>query len=311
MPNNEMILSCNTAKLNLPMLNEQERKVHVFRDLNNNLLSVGQLCDARYDVKFTKHKATVHNNNNILLTAKRDHTNGLWRSPLTEYTSKINNVGTTAHCNHTQNHRNNTNSYLQQHTKLDKSHTACFNNVQDYTNIQDAISYLQAAVYPPVKTTLVQAIKSGTFASWPGTTLDNVNKHYKRIIATAKGHMAHTRRNTRSTQPKPTPDEEKDKTTTEDFEPMDILPQLTDKVYAIITELDGKIYTDLTGRFPTTSIKGKKYVLILYEYDGNAILAEPMKSRSDTEAVRAYTVIYKQLTDAGLHPKFQMMDNDA
>jgi hypothetical protein len=96
-PNNETILSCNTAKLNLPMLNEQARKAHVFEDLNKKLLSVGQLCDAGYDVKFTKHKATVHINNNIGLTAKRDHTNGLWRSPLTEYTSKINNVGTTTH----------------------------------------------------------------------------------------------------------------------------------------------------------------------------------------------------------------------
>jgi hypothetical protein len=66
--------------------------------------------------------------------------------------------------------------------------------------------------------------------------------------------------------------------------------------------MDGNIYKDLTGRFPTTSSKGNKYVLILYEYYGNAILAEPMKSRSDTEAVRAYTVLYKQLTDAGMHP---------
>jgi hypothetical protein len=165
--------------------------------------------------------------------------------------------------------------------------------------------------HPPVKTALVQAIKNGNFASWPGMTLDDVNKHYKRTITTTKGHMTQTRRNTSSTQPKPTPDEENDKTTTEDFAQMDILPQRTNEVYAIITELDVKVYTDLTGRFPTTSSKGNKYVLILYAYYGNAILAEPMESRSDTEAVRAYTVIYKQLTDAGLHPKFQMMDNEA
>jgi hypothetical protein len=83
------------------------------------------------------------------------------------------------------------------------------------------------------------------------------------------------------------------------------------EVYAIITELDGKVYTDLIGQFPTTSSKGIKCVLILYEYDGNAILVEPMKSREDYEDVRAYIVLYKQLTDAGLHPKFQMMDNEA
>jgi hypothetical protein len=49
--------------------------------------------------------------------------------------------------------------------------------------------------------------------------------------------------------------------------------------------MDGKVYTDLTGRFSTTSSKGNKYVLIVYEYDGNAILAEPTKLRSDSEPV--------------------------
>jgi hypothetical protein len=75
--------------------------------------------------------------------------------------------------------------------------------------------------------------------------------------------------------------------------------------------LDGEFYTDLTGRFPTTSSKGNKYMSVLYEYDGNAILAEPMESRADSEAVKAYTVLFKQLTDVGHHPKFQMMDNKA
>jgi hypothetical protein len=86
--------------------------------------------------------------------------------------------------------------------KKDKSPTACCNNVQDYTNIKDAISYLQGAIYLPVKTTLIQAIKNGNFATWPGLTTYNVNKHYESTIATAKGHMAQTRRNTRSTKPK-------------------------------------------------------------------------------------------------------------
>jgi hypothetical protein len=59
MANDETLQSCNTAKLNLSTMKEQARKSHVFGDLNNNLLSVGQLCDSGYDVKFDKHKATV------------------------------------------------------------------------------------------------------------------------------------------------------------------------------------------------------------------------------------------------------------
>jgi hypothetical protein len=42
----------------------------------------------------------------------------------------------------------------------------------------------------------------------------------------------------------------------------------------------GQIYTDQTGRFPMISSKGNKYIIVLYEYDGNAKLAEPIKNRT-------------------------------
>jgi hypothetical protein len=126
--------------------------------------------------------------------------------------------------------------------------------------------------------------------------------------------MVQTQQNTRSTKlqkQKKAPTEERDDATREDFAPNDNLPQRTPKVYATITDINGKVYTDLTGRFPMTSSKGNKYILVLYEYDGNAILAEPMKTKSDVEAVKAYTVLYIQLTDAGLKPNFQIMDKEA
>jgi hypothetical protein len=45
----------------------------------------------------------------------------------------------------------------------------------------------------------------------------------------------------------------------------------------------GKIHTDQTGRFPVVSSKGNKYIMVLYEYDGNAIIAEHIKNRTATE----------------------------
>jgi hypothetical protein len=83
MPNDETNISCNTAKLNLPTLNEQARKAHVFEDLNNNLIYVGQLCSIGYNVNFDKHKAT---NGTQKYTTKCDHSNGLWRAPLADHT---------------------------------------------------------------------------------------------------------------------------------------------------------------------------------------------------------------------------------
>jgi hypothetical protein len=56
---------------------------------------------------------------------------------------------------------------------------------------------------------------------------------------------------------------------------------------------------------------GNKYMLILYDYDSNSILVEPMKNRSDEEALRAYSVLYTELTQHGLKPQLNIMDNEA
>jgi hypothetical protein len=39
----------------------------------------------------------------------------------------------------------------------------------------------------------------------------------------------------------------------------------------------GKMYTDQTGRFPVLSGRGIKHIMVLYEYDGKAIMADPIK----------------------------------
>jgi hypothetical protein len=39
-----------------------------------------------------------------------------------------------------------------------------------------------------------------------------------------------------------------------------------------------KKYTDQTGRFPVISSRGNVIIMVLYEYDGNAIMAEPIKN---------------------------------
>lgn len=51
--------------------------------------------------------------------------------------------------------------------------------------------------------------------------------------------------------------------------------------------------------------------MVLYDYDSNAILAEPMKSRNDKEMVRAYSSMLKHLELRGLKPKLQKLDNEA
>ena len=48
-----------------------------------------------------------------------------------------------------------------------------------------------------------------------------------------------------------------------------------------------KLYSYQTGFFPVTSIKGVKYVFILYYYDDNTYLADPINSRTGKDNMRS------------------------
>jgi hypothetical protein len=99
-----------------------------------------------------------------------------------------------------------------------------------------------------------------------------VEKYLSKSSATVKGHLNQQRMNARSTKIK----EEIESVNTD----MDLDYGIkTNCVYAATIDA-AQIYTDQTGRFPVVSIKGKKYIMVLYEYDGNAILAEPIKNRT-------------------------------
>ena len=67
---------------------------------------------------------------------------------------------------------------------------------------------------------------------------------------------------------------------------------------------------DQTVRFPVTSSPGSKYLMVMYNHGSNMIIPEPIKLRSESELIRAYAVLHSKLTDHGLHPNFQMLDNE-
>jgi hypothetical protein len=75
-------------------------------------------------------------------------------------------------------------------------------------------------------------------------------------------------------------------------------------------ELNGMISTYQSGRFPVKSSKGKSYIMVLYNYDSNGILAKTMKSRKAPELVAAYNELHQQLLDGGIKPVLQRLDNE-
>ena len=86
-------------------------------------------------------------------------------------------------------------------------------------------------------------------------------------------------------------------------------PTRTNLFICAIVEATDKIYSDLTGKFPVQSALGNKYILIVYHYNANAILADPLKDRTAKSIVSAHQRIYEYLTIRGLKPKFEILDN--
>ena len=55
--------------------------------------------------------------------------------------------------------------------------------------------------------------------------------------------------------------------------------------------MESEIHTDQTGKFPVVSIRGSRYIMVLVEIDGNAIMVETMKNRTDVEMQKAYVAL--------------------
>jgi hypothetical protein len=279
LPDGTTLASSATADLACTTFYLRERYAHIINDLaSHSILSCGQMCDAGYKVLFDEGRAQVMEGNvsvqgRIVMHGQRDHSTGLWTVPLDA---------------------NSTKKYES------------IKSVYEISKVYNAIQYLHKAAGSPVPSTFVRAMKAGNFTAWPTLTPEHVNKYLKKSEATVKGHLNQTRKNVRSMKPKKKPGAQEE---TQYYEPQ--IMERTNVVYAAIHDIEGHTYTDLTGLFPKTSSRGYKYVLVLYDYDGNSIQAEAMKNRSDAEAIRAYSKIYDELTSKGLIPKFQTMDNEA
>ena len=70
------------------------------------------------------------------------------------------------------------------------------------------------------------------------------------------------------------------------------------------------ISIDLTGSFPITSDRGHKYIFVLYYYDSNAILAEPIFSQEKGHILAGYKACYAHLHQAGIQPIIQRLNNE-
>ena len=69
-------------------------------------------------------------------------------------------------------------------------------------------------------------------------------------------------------------------------------------------------YKDLTGQFPYQSSRGNNYVFVAYNYDGNAILIEPMPNREADTIILCWEKCYDRLINNGVVTTYYILDNE-
>ena len=154
---------------------------HYIPDLKAKaLLSVSKLADTGYTMIFhpTNKGVTVHDNDDFKLTLNSPpllqgwrQAGGLWTVPLVEE-AKIS-------------------------PELDVAEQA--NNIYDLPSSSQVVRFLHAALGFPPKATLLAAIWKGNLATFPGLSVEDVNRHFPETDETQKGHMRQSRQGVRST----------------------------------------------------------------------------------------------------------------
>jgi hypothetical protein len=169
------------------------------------------------------------------------------------------------------------------------------------------VSFYHACLSFPVKQTWLDAIKAGNCDTFDGLTYSNMARYCPNTNKTILGHLAQQRHNIRSTKPKlPTPPAP--------LAPFPTAPSPTEvpsnQVFITVHPLS-RLYTDDTGRFPVRACSGNQYVMITFYTDGNLILQQAFKSKSDRHCSAAYNVIMTCLSGRGLLVDLQILNNEA
>ena len=290
LPDQTKIKPTSTGNLPLP-LPAAATKATVYPALKSaSLLSIGQLCDAGCSALFTKEALKVFNtSNDLILTGYRNPSDGLWDVNV----SSLHQPPTTA----TNPAPNSVNVIM----RFDKTKA-------------ELAMYYHACLGSPVVSTFINAIKQGYLATWPGLTVNLIKNHLPPSIPTAKGHLRQEYQKLRSTRHNNSPVIIKQEE--QDNKPLDLPSEDKGKrvhqcFLTVLTKPEGTSYSDLTGKYPIKSGRGNQYIMVGYDYDTNAILVHPTKTRNAAELRNATMAILNRLEANGHKSNLHIMDNEA
>ena len=137
---------------------------------------------------------------------------------------------------------------------------------------------------------------------WLALTEKLIKEHLEKSRNTTMGHLHMRRQGLQSTKEKPPDTDLEEKIKTNVLFSTTVDPKETKEV---------KIYSDLCGRFPTTSSRGVKYIYVMYVCGCNSIATIAIKNRSDKEIIKAFTSLTEYLKSRGINPVLHFMENEA
>ena len=181
------------------------------------------------------------------------------------------------------------------------------------TPLSDLIRFYVGIFFSARKFSLLAASKKGHLDGFAGLTPDNINKLYQRTLASAKGHLNQERKNLQTTKSNTPLSPQQEFLLYNDFHPNDEkLTQPTYNTLAMLIDFQATNtgYSDLTGRFPITSSRGNKYILIVYNYDTNSIHAKAVPNRQAATLTSTFINIHNDLTFRGAKPNMYLLDNE-
>ena len=242
LPNKEELHTTSAGTLPLSsVLPQKATLAHVLPGMSNSsLLSIGQLCDADCWALFNKKYLHVFHNARLILTGYRNYTDGLWDVNL---------------------HKRPPHASINAIIRKDKTKS-------------EMADFLHACAFSPALPTFQAAIRNNNFVTWPGIHTINFEKFLGDKTSIYLGHLDQVRSNLQSTKHVPLPSSDffppDNPKRVKSFETISQIVSFSPKEFA---------YGDLTGAFPFKSSRGNKYLYILYDFDSNAILVQPLQTR--------------------------------
>jgi hypothetical protein len=270
-------------------------EMNIIPNLHSSLISVPKMADYGYIAVFDKKEARIYDgttttisaNGEPIIIAPRCTDTGLWKMEL-DLDYEIQGR-----------------EYPDQFIAgVDEA-----NAIFDLPNSRQTLQYFHAAAGFPTKETFLEAVRAGNFATWPGLTTTLIAKHFPDSDETQKGHMKGQRKGVRSTKVKQMVEikiEPGTETATHKATPAKKMNDIFVKIY----ELSGEIHTDQTGKFPVTSQRGYRYIMVGIHIDSNYIFCETMKNRTEGEMITAYQKMVDRMDIAGLGLKHHRLDNE-